>query len=37
MNKIAIVYSLGTGNTQAMASAIEEGAKGPVRRCPFFR
>ena len=28
MNKIAIVYWSGTGNTQAMASAIEEGAKG---------
>ena len=28
MSKVAIVYWSGTGNTEAMAKAIEEGAKG---------
>lgn len=28
MSKIAIVYWSGTGNTEAMANAVEEGAKG---------
>ena len=28
MSKIAVVYWSGTGNTEAMASAVAEGAKG---------
>ena len=28
MSKIAVVYWSGTGNTQAMAEAVAEGAKG---------
>ena len=28
MSKVAVVYWSGTGNTQAMADAVEEGAKG---------
>ena len=28
MSKIAVVYWSGTGNTKAMADAVEEGAKG---------
>ena len=28
MSKIAVVFWSGTGNTEAMAKAVEEGAKG---------
>lgn len=28
MSKIAVIYWSGTGNTQAMAEAVAEGAKG---------
>ena len=28
MSKVAVVYWSGTGNTQAMADAVAEGAKG---------
>ena len=28
MSKVAVVYWSGTGNTEAMASAVAEGAKG---------
>ena len=36
MSKIAVVYWSGTGNTEAMASAVAEGvkrAKGPKPPC----
>ena len=31
MNKLAVIYWSGTGNTQAMAEAVAEGAKGGRR------
>jgi len=31
-NKVAIVYWRGTGNTQAMAQLVEEGATAPALR-----
>ncbi len=36
MNKVAIVYWSGTGNTQAMAKAIEEGAKSAGAEVSLF-
>ena len=34
MSKVAVVYWSGTGNTEAMASAVSEGAKEKGARCP---
>lgn len=31
MSKVGIIYWSSTGNTEAMAQAVEEGAKLPVR------
>lgn len=36
MNKIAVVYWSGTGNTEAMANAIAEGAKGAGALADMF-
>ena len=33
MSKVAVVYWSGTGNTEAMAMAVAEGAKGKALRC----
>ena len=36
MSKIAVVYWSGTGNTQAMADAVAEGAKGAGAEVTVF-
>ena len=36
MSKIAVVFWSGTGNTEAMADAVAEGAKGAVIRQAQF-
>ena len=36
MSKIAVVYWSGTGNTKAMADAVEEGAKGKGAEVSVF-
>ncbi len=37
MSKIAVVYWSGTGNTEAMAQAIAEGAKGAGAEVDLLR
>ena len=36
MAKVAIVYWSGSGNTEAMAQAVEEGAKQLAQKRPFL-